>query len=263
MSSSIYDAQDNPYVSWLEVTTEKELFEAWLREHIPQQKIATMAGRHASILDIGCSWGSTSVRLMRVLRDIGIAFSYTGVDPSQSQLDQFAEYAKEQGVPTPKLITGGIEHVPRNRMYDLVLASHSLYYVDDIPQAIQRMAELGREIIIIHHGTQGINTLHEAFRELVPYGKHLISTDDELARCLESVDLGDRQVQRHRFVSTANIKSCINPESVQGRNLLTFFFERDIQTISQQDQERIHVFLQERYAPNFQMMHDDSIFLIS
>lgn len=262
MENSIYDGAENPYSAWLETTTEKDLLEAWLREHLPCMRIMH-ADRPVSVLDMGCSWGSTSVRFMHVLRDLDIDFRYTGVDPSKQQLEKFARFAQGQGVPTPELVVSDVESYAHDEKYDVTLASHLLYYTKDMRQALQRIVNSAQEAVIVHHGARGINTLHEAFRALVPFGPNLISTDEDVARHLEHVDLRGRQVKRYRFTSTTDISSCLDPNSLRGRNLLTFFFEREFSAISKEDVERVRMFLQKTWGPSLLMEHDDSVFLVS
>lgn len=262
MENSIYDGVENPYGAWLETTTEKDLLEAWLRQHLPCMRMMH-AGRPISILDMGCSWGNTSVRFMRILRDLGIDFRYTGVDPSRQQLEKFAQFAQEQGVPTPELVMSDVESYVHDEKHDLTLASHLLYYTKDMRRALQRIVDSAQEAVIVHHGVRGINTLQEAFREIIPLGPHLISTDEDVACHLEHVDLRDRQVKRYQFTSTTDISSCLDKNSLRGRNLLTFFFEREFHTISAEDVERVREFLQKMWGPSFLMEHDDSIFLVS
>lgn len=259
----IYTEPEGAYTSWLETTSEKRDFEAWLAANLHIFEVARIRGRPVSVLDLGCSWGSTSFRIIRVLQSFGLEVEYTGVDPYQAQLDKFRRLADESGLRNVRLIRGGAEsHVP-DRVYDLVIGSHMLYYTPDMQASLRNVLWAGREAIVVHHGKRGINTVHEAFGRHVKPGPHVISTDDDVARCFDRLDLHDRRIEHHRFASTVDISACVDPDSRRGRNLISFFLERGFDSIDPDVVTAVRHFLRDTYAPEYVMTHDVGIFTIT
>lgn len=260
---NIYDAAENPYTSWLEVTTEKRILEDWLRMHLPRLHLSGIRHRSVTVLDMGCSWGSTSLRLLRVLRDLGLSVQYTGVDPYEEQLERFAYEASALGMSVPRLLIGDADTFTATEVYDLVFVSHALYYLrTDMREVLQKLVRAAREAIFVHHGSQGIHTLHQAFPHVVTPGRYLISTDKDIARAFTKVDLAGRALTPYHFTSTADISACMDPVSQRGQNLLAFFYEREYETIPPEELARIRSFLHKTYAPSFLMPHDDCIFVV-
>ena len=260
---AIYTEPNGPYTSWLETTREKVDFEAWLARHIHGLKAVKIRNRPVSVLDLGCSWGSTSFRVIRVLRQTGLTVSYTGVDPYQAQLDKFARLAAESGLPAIRLIQGTAESFQPDQDYDLVIASHMLYYTSNMRLVLETVLRAGREAIIVHHGKRGINTVHEAFRKEVCPGPHVISTDGDVADILSILDRNGRRSLWHTFPSMVNIASCADPNSPQGRNLISFFLERNWDSIPNGVSAAVREFLCTTYAPHFLMTHDVGIFVVT
>jgi hypothetical protein len=258
----IYTQPDGPYTSWLAMTSEKRDFERWLAQNIHLFGIARIFGRSVSVLDLGCSWGSTSFRIYRVLRSLGLEIEYTGVDPYRLQLDRFRQLADESGLTGIRLVEAGSESYVPDREYDLVIASHSLYYTSDMRLALQKIVQAGHEAVIVHHGPRGINSVHEAFGEHVKPGPHVISTDADVAACLQTIDLQGRLVGRGGFPSTVDVTPCIM-DTQHGRNLISFFLERGFDTISPEIIEAVRRFLRQTYAPHYQMTHDVGIFTLT
>lgn len=268
----IYTEPEGPYTSWLETTTEKQDFEAWLDANVAMFRASRITSRPVRVLDLGCSWGSTSFRVMRVLRKAGLTLDYTAVDPYQSQLDKFrrlAEASDLTGV-TLQLASGNAEDwVPpdiktRFTPYDLVIGSHMLYYTRlRFRDTLGRMLLLGNELLVVHHGKRGINTVQEAFRAHVHPGPNVISTDDDVAYAMKQLALMHSRRGHHRFSSTVDVSSVADPNALRGRNLISFFLERNIETIDPEAVQHVRDFIVATYAPDFQMTHDIGIITVT
>jgi ubiquinone/menaquinone biosynthesis C-methylase UbiE len=254
--------QESPYQTWLKVTTEKVLLQFWLQGHLPTFALSKVVNRPIRVLDLGCGFGHMSLRLIRVLLRMGLTIDYTGIDPYQAQLDLF----EKSLIPTTNL---HVHLLQRNATsfvgdqdYDLVFASHMLYYVSDWHDALKRIASSGREIIIVHHGPRGINTIHKRFYEHVYPGPHVISTDEQVAEAIRLLPLNGKQVLRDRFPSTVAVRSCQLNGSHAGNNLISFFLERPLQEISPDTLKEVRAFMHELYAPDHLMVHDVGVITV-
>ena len=255
-------AEESPYQTWLRLTTEKVLLQFWLQKNLPSFALSKETHRPIRILDLGCGFGHMAIRLLRVLLNMGLRVDYTGVDPYQAQLDLFKETLSPLKEVRVRLIQGDAStHIP-DQVYDLIFASHMLYYVDDWMEALRRIIDSGREGIIVHHGARGINTIHERFRKDVHPGPHVISTDNQVANILRSLPLQGRRMSHHRFPSTVAVRLCQLPRSRAGNNLLSFFLEHPLQEIPSRTLKEIRTFMRELYDPDHLMVHDVGVITI-
>lgn len=267
----IYTEPEGPYTSWLETTTEKRDFEDWLTANLPMFAFSRKTKRVVRVLDLGCSWGSTSFRIMRVLHKAGLTLDYTAVDPYQPQLDKFRRLADASDLTgvTLHLACGNAEDwMPDAEVklpaYDLVIGSHMLYYTgSEFRLTLGKMLMLGQELLVVHHGKRGINTVHEAFREYVHPGKNIVSTDDDVAYAMQQLPLIGRRWGHYRFPSAVDVSSIADPDSLRGRNLISFFLERAIDTIDPEVVRRVRDFIIATYAPDFRMTHDVGIITVT
>ncbi|MEI6510953.1 MAG: methyltransferase domain-containing protein [Candidatus Uhrbacteria bacterium] len=272
-TKNIDNPAENPYATWLRHTDEKDLLLARLPAIFQRMRFSQSprfprdfpaVGRDPAngggspvparrILGIGDGTGHTAIRILQLLDDLQIPFHYTATDPYQEQLDVFKTYSV---APNRANIT--FHPVPLNEIgpstepYDLVIASHSLYYVPDWPTSIPHLLSLGKETLIVHHGPRGIHQFHQRYRPFVHPGEHVISTYKDLARHLPETGFTS-------FPSTVNVAPCHDPNSQDGRNLLTFFLERDFDELPQYAQDEIRFWFRTRFPET--MTHDVGIFV--
>lgn len=264
---TVYGKGNTPFDTWLRRTTEKKLFQDWLRDEGLQQLDIGALTRPMHMLDCGCSSGSTTMRFVVEAQRYGLREIHcTGFDPYQEQLATFAEKAAPLEDVVLTLVQDTIESFHAPHLYDLVIASHSLYYVQDMYAAVTRLLRFGRETIIVHHGERGINTVQQAFRQHVHAGPNVMSTADDVAHALAAAGVvpAGMAVRHYRLVSTVDV-GCFGAEHYDeevSNNLMSFFLERPIAEISTALRSAIRAFICEQY-PDGKMLHDVSVFVIS
>lgn len=259
----IYTEPDGPFASWLKATSEKRDFEEWLTKSFSGFHASKIRNRPVTVLDLGCSWGSTSFRIIKALQNYGLNVAYTGVDPYNAQLVKFRRLADKEGLRGVRLVMGKVESYVPDHVYDLVIANHVLYYVPDMQASLKNMLSAGREVIVVHHGVRGVNTVQQAYKEHVKPGPHVISTDNDVARCLDRLDLNDRRIEHHKLTTTVDIAACVDPDSKYGKNIISFFLEREVKSVGNNVATEIRRFLRETYAPTYMMTHDVGVFTIT
>jgi len=214
--NTVYCATRNPYPTWLKYANERDHLELWFRNNInflcPEQ--------FTSILDVGSGLGEATARLIKVLNESGKDYRITAIEPVSSQ----ARYCRQRFSDNPKI------NIKENTLeqyncleVDLVLAVHPLYYVPNITKAVAKLASLGSRILIVHHGSKGINIVHQAFRHLVKKGPHIISTYHDIERELERLGMNYKTECLETIV---DIRTTHNPENLDGRDLIRFFLEQ-------------------------------------
>ena len=209
--------QDDIYSAWLKYSNERDVLEDYLRKNFTQW----CKKDNLSILEIGCGSGSAARRFLKILDERGISYNYTGIDPYQDQLDRWKDWLPENR--NISLRQGTIEGFESNEKFDLVLAIHSLYYVDDLKKTLEKIRSFGSNAFIVHHGERGINEVHQEFRVLVKEGPNIISTYNQVRNTLE---LAEILFSLDVVLTKVDIRSCHDPKNPDGRMLIKFFLER-------------------------------------
>jgi SAM-dependent methyltransferase len=211
---SIYTS--SAYSTWLKHANERDVLEDTLRKRFNNW----CPGREISILELGCGLGSAAQRVMNILEERGINYDYTGVDPYLNQLERFRESLPDDK--KVKLVRGTFDDFNAERRYDLALVVHSLYYVDNLEDSLNKVHQLADKALIIHHGKEGINTIHEKFPHYVTEGPHIISTHEDVALALDGLNIGyDVSV----YSTNVNVRPCKDPQNYEGRKMIKFFLE--------------------------------------
>ena len=136
------------------------------RETVIRWLIQLLEGRASAptrVLSIGCGDGTVDVELARVLTRLGQPVRYDGVEPNHASGRLFLGRLNQ--VPGVSASISGStfdEHLPTSRRYDVVLAVHSLYYVPDLPKALESARELltpGGVLVVLHAPHGALNQL--------------------------------------------------------------------------------------------------------
>jgi len=209
-------------------------------------------------LDTAHLWGagydiSTAAGVGTVLADfhrrIGIEAEYVAIDPYREQLDLFRARLDETGRRYVTLARSPLEtfDAPAGS-FDLVVASHSLYYVPDVADAARRIRTLGKEALVVHHGPRGIDEVHRAFPALVRRQGFVVSTYDDVLPHFPGATL-------RSFTGTVDVAPCHDPASEDGLDLVSFFLERDARALPPEARAKIAAWFRARF-PAGTMAHD-------
>jgi SAM-dependent methyltransferase len=238
----------NPFFAWLKYCNEKQLFEELLSDKIGLLNISKNTGTQ-KILDVGCGSGETSARILNVLEKQDIHFEYTALDPYQKNIDAFKIKMEERGVSDIKYVLSPFEKFEASEnAYDLLVACQVLYYFNDIKSMIEKMLDMAKETIIVHHGSNGIHTFHQKFLPHVRMTDHIMSTYSEVQTMLDEINSdGKYKIQFFKFVCQVDIEQCKDENSEDGNNLLTFFLGKDISEIPVDIRKEIHQYFKDNY----------------
>ncbi len=242
----IYD-EASVYDAWLRYANERDLFKVYLDDNF--DKWATK--NPMSIVEIGSGSGATSTRVMDILDNNGVDYTYTGVEPYLAQLDMFRKKVPDTEKLT--LVQAGLSDFVAEKSYDLAFVVHSLYYVSNLRESLKKINSFASQALIIHHGPNGINTVHEAFREHVKEGPHIISTYKDLEQALQEEGI---PYKLDTFPSQVDIRPIKESGNEDGKKLIEFFLERT--DLSDEVIERVREFFRDK--PDT-MTHEVGIFL--
>ncbi len=218
--SKIYERdiyQDTVYSAWLKHANERDVLEEVLRqkfrEWCPKDRI--------SMLELGCGLGSGAHRFFKILKENGVSFDYTGVDPYGDQLERFREWLPKGE--NAELIRGTFQDFETDRKYNLAVAIHSLYYVDNLQDSLGKLCRMADKSLIIHHGKQGINTIHKRFSQYVKEGPYIISTHEDITRELDELGI---DYSLNTYPTNVDVRPCKDSKNPEGRKMIKFFLER-------------------------------------
>ena len=95
-----------------------------------------------------------------------------------------------------------------------------------------------KKSLIVHHGERGINTVHQAFPELVKKGAHIISTYHDVEKEMEKME---RKYRAECLESRVDIRPAHDANNPEGRDLIRFFLEQP--QVSESTYRRVSNFL--------------------
>ncbi|MBS3080202.1 class I SAM-dependent methyltransferase [Candidatus Pacearchaeota archaeon] len=209
------------YESWLKNVNEREILEEALTDRFSEWFDQEWNVKRIKIIDIGCGSGSASKRLFRILDNKNIKYSYLGIDPYKEQLERFE---KEITIDkNKKLLCSTLDEFKTEEKFDLAFVIHSLYYVEDIEKALNKIMIFADKAIVVHHGENGINKVQKKFKKYVKKGPNIIGTYKDILVSLEKLGI---KYDYDIYEATVNVSHCKNPKDKEGINMIKFFLER-------------------------------------
>ena len=96
----------------------------------------------ASLLDVGCASG-------HLFRQLPSGVDYRGIDPFERGIELGRALLAETGLPAGHLRALGIEELPPDERYDIVICLNTLYYLPDFRLPLEIMARATRDALVI------------------------------------------------------------------------------------------------------------------
>ncbi len=130
---------------------------AWLVD-----ELAARATAPARVLSIGCGTGAVDVEVAAALAGLGQDVDYVGVEPHAPSAQAFLARLDAVAGVRPSVLQSAFADAHPTGRFDVVLAVHSLYYVDDLSHALRRAYALlapGGELVVLHAPGAPLNEL--------------------------------------------------------------------------------------------------------
>lgn len=183
------DLLRNTYAQFVIVN---QLVSGWRR--VFRHYLLPLAGRRATLLDIGCGGGDLVRRLALWASEAGVALELTGIDPDPRAL----AYARSQ--PNPPgvrfLGVGAEELAARGDRFDFVTSNHLLHHLDEaqLGPLLEASARLAR-VRVVHNDIRRSDLALLAFALTRPFFRRSFITEDGLRsirRSFTQAELAER-----------------------------------------------------------------------
>ncbi|MFN8578528.1 MAG: class I SAM-dependent methyltransferase [Candidatus Sericytochromatia bacterium] len=206
----------NPFNAWLHLSNEDEIINNYFKENI--DKFNLKNGKK-KILDVGCSSGKKSLFFIDDLNKNSIDFTYYALEPFQEQLDIFKDKAKH--LKNIIYLNSELETFNTKEKFDFIIICHSLYYVKNIKFTLKKLLDLGKEILIFHQGSKGVNIIHEKFNQYLKKRPNINLNDLEIFDILKN-DF-NKNVYIEKLIGHIDVSECSDINSRLGQALISFF----------------------------------------
>jgi SAM-dependent methyltransferase len=199
----------------------------WLGDRLPALPSTRATVR---VLSVGCGDGSLDVALAATLRARGHRVEYVGVEPSATAGVTFTERVGQLPGVEATVVPTRLEDAALRGRFDLIVAIHSLYYVDQPAAQMRRLIDVlhpGGSIVVMNAPLGGLNQLVEA---LAPDGGGTSLVYSDTVNDI-LVQLG-YTARRQRIEAALDLSPCFDPQSEMGRDILQFLTHADLTSLS-------------------------------
>ena len=147
------------------LSDQRAMIVAWLCDRLRQQAAAQQSSG-LSVLSVGCGDGAVDAAVAAQVSDPG--WAWTGVDPHAPNVDRLVSRFEDLPAPAPRASghASRFADLPGDAAYDVVTFVHSLYYVEDLADALllatSRLAP-GGELLVVHAPLGALNELAARF----------------------------------------------------------------------------------------------------
>ena len=212
---------------------------AWARESL----IPDLDAEQTSILSVGCGAGDLDKEILAASVEQSERVAYVGLEPDASQCERFMSQMGDKA-------KGGVEVEARNlffedlhdpRRYDLVILVHSLYYMADPAEAIEKALALvndGGRLVILLAANDTLNELASSFWEVEADREAWFSED--LCAYLDHYGLS---YEHERIEARLNVTQCFDPDSAVGTQLADFIAQVATEKLTPQLRDMIGQYL--------------------
>jgi SAM-dependent methyltransferase len=212
---------------------------AWARESmIPQ-----LDAERASILSVGCGAGDLDREILAASVEQSERVAYVGLEPDARQCQRFLSQMTEEsdGRARVEARNAYFEDLQDSQRYDLVILVHSLYYMPDPTEAVDRALSLvddGGHLVILLAANDTLNELASSFWEVEADRQAWFSED-----LRAHLDLYGLSYECERIEARLNVTPCFEMDSAVGTQLADFIAQVATKELTPQLQDMIGQYL--------------------
>jgi hypothetical protein len=211
------------------------------------------AGRaQLELWSIGTGEGDVELALMDALDATGVSVRVMAVEPSLPQRRRLeARLARRGHTARVEVVPRSFEAFTATRQWDLVLLCQSAYYFApaDLPALLRRAwsyVSAGGSFMVVHQSAQGVPELQMRHMEALHGSRAFMLNGDDLhALLLDEPAVPYRPARdRHALPASLDVRRCLDPQSREGLDILSFCLECDLSRLSPGHLEAIRASVQ-------------------
>jgi SAM-dependent methyltransferase len=197
---------------------QREQILAWFAKDVAP----ALSSLSSHVLSVGCGAGDLDNEFLAVGAARVSTLNYVGLEPDAQQCARFVEQMgfEDGGSVRVEAHNTRFEDFEAERRFDLVLMVHSLYYMEDPRQALEKACDLvdddGRLVILIA-SNDTLNELSSSFWKLEKRQPAWFSED-----LSEHLDRFEVPFERERIEATLDVTACCEPGSELGIRIADF-----------------------------------------
>ena len=244
-----------------QISTEWTAIRNWLNDKF----ILSLRDRTSlDILSVGSGTGDFDLMLMRLLSRKVPVMSYVALDPNEdhNRLFQKGFEKSEMETVSLRIIPSVFREDVLEGTFDVIHLTHCLYYVEDRKQAIRlALTRLnpGGSLLVFHQTPIGINEIQRTFMRQVKGDENENFSSRDIMNIFNELGI---QFTFDIIISDLDVTDCIE-RNQQGRLLLNFFMESDLDKIDEFMRDKIVATMkeisQQRQGRHY-MFHPGGIF---
>lgn len=141
------------HAAWEAVSDQRSLIQSWMARTMPDLT-SHVVSRPVEFMGVGVGDGSVDAIVARALADVHRHVRYLGVEPHRPSLDRFVNTLESLHLPGLEVeaIPATFDGVDSNHRVDVVCFVHSIYYVSDLTEALDRavaMLRPGGSVVVL------------------------------------------------------------------------------------------------------------------
>jgi hypothetical protein len=207
------------------------------------------------ILDLGCHDGTLILRMLDAVKDkLPGSVHLTGVDPSEAALNEFKAKKLMTGV-TAEFFNETTEKflVRGSKKFDWVVASHCLYWSDNLRLVLRQTLDLGDSIVIVMRRPRGIYQIQKYFKRLLGNPNEKFYTSQDVDETLTEMKIKFTREDHRTKIDLPD------PTSEEFKWLISFFLQTTDDRLKPHQFQEVTKFMKTLGSP---MQHDVSFFWI-
>jgi SAM-dependent methyltransferase len=203
------------FQAYLSATHERQAILAWMQKSLVPDFLGS---KDVKILSVGCGTGAIDFPLLDGLSSGKVRIEHVGLEPNPVHREAFASGFAAKGLRLGEshLLATRFEDYRPDRTFDLVLFSHSLYYIADLERnlakALSWLRPTGR-VVIIHETPKGSYQLRNRFLVELPQPAGLMMTSREIGQVLDGLEARYRIDVLQNWI---DVTACFDPQSRDG-----------------------------------------------
>jgi hypothetical protein len=190
-----------------------------------------------SIFDVGCHDGDLTLwYLDKIKNKLTDSCVVTCLDPSNEALIRFSQKQLINNIDF-NFVTSKVENFIFKSKYDLIVASHSLYWTDDLNSILKQISDNSKFAVVVLREEVGIYEIQSRFKELIGNKDEKLYTANNIESVLKDLNINFIQERIRAEIELPD------KDSKAYQDLVAFFLQTTSTAISKDKKHEIDEYL--------------------